>query len=779
MIHLKRIVKSISKYKTLSGLTLLSLIISFTGIIILSLYISFEKSFDKFHEDTSSIYRLETVMYGSNVPAVISDIITNNIPEVEDLSVLSFEGNAVSTPKLEASNINFQSKIIFSGNSFFHIFSFPLKIGDIETVLTQPNTIVLSETLSQKLFGDANPVGENILLHDESFIVSGVMFDFPTNSSFTADCIPSYATLLKNESTRVHDWSEWSFNIFIKLKPGTDGLLVADKIENNPDIAETLATFKSKYPDQAFINLRSLAKIHSSSDSYNYSYTNPVILNVLILLAVILAVMGIVNFVNFSTSQAPLRSKALSILQVLGGKRVSSMNQIIIESIFISLIAFVISLGIYFFVSQPIETYFGIGGLSISGRYQFLLWFLLFAIGFGIFAGLYPSYYITSSPIAQAVKGNSHFRGKGKLLRNTLITLQFIFTIGLISSAFIIEKQLNFWRNFDIGINKEHVVYLNTSEELRNHHQAFANELLKNNDVTNYTYSQFVPGSVGMGWGRKVDGQFIQMKAWPVDNHFIDFFGIKINRGRQFRNGSEADLNTFILNEKAVEQFEWNKPLEKKIHGIGFNGQIIGIADNFNFSSLKEEVEPMLFWLTDTRKDVLILRIKPGNYTQTFAQIKKTAATFDPKNQVEVKFLDDKLNQLYEKEENTARFIEFVALWCMLLALTGILGLIIFISRDRIKEIGIRKVNGAKVIEVITMLNKDFVKWVAIAFVIAVPIAYYSMQKWLENFAYKTTLSWWIFTLAGVLTLGIALLTVSWQSWRAATRNPIEALRYE
>jgi putative ABC transport system permease protein len=228
-----------------------------------------------------------------------------------------------------------------------------------------------------------------------------------------------------------------------------------------------------------------------------------------------------------------------------------------------------------------------------------------------------------------------------------------------------------------------------------------------------------------------------------------------------------------------VELFNWEEPLEHEFGGLDFTGQIIGVAKNFNFSSLKTDIPALAFWLTDARKNVLLLRLSQGNYTQTFNYIKQTALQFDPKNTVEVTFLDDSLNKLYAKEERIARFIEFVAVWCILLSMVGLLGMVIFISRDRVKEVGIRKVNGAKIAEVVIMLNKDFIKWVAIAFVIATPIAYYAMHKWLENFAYKTELSWWIFALAGVLALGIALLTVSWQSWKAATRNPVEALRYE
>ncbi len=778
MLQLKRIFNAILNYKTSSALTLLSLVVSFFGINILTLYVSYEKSFDRFNVNAQSVYRLETRYYGSYLPAATNTLISDYVPEIEKLTVFLMTNANISTDTLSKANMSFRSTLLYAGSSFFDMFTFPLIIGNPSTALTEPNTIVLSETLSGKIFGASNPVGERVFLDGVAFKVTALMKDFPKNSSFQADCIPSFATDLKDGRLGSKDWSSWNSNIYVKLRKGANQAEVADKIDAISKIAESVKNLKLNYPNQAFWLLRPLVGIHAVPE-LNYSYSNPVILNVLVLLALILALMGAVNFINFSTAQAPLRAKNLAILQVHGGKRSALMAQIMAESVLLAVIALIISLAIHWLCYSSIESVFGITGLSFDGRYHFIIWFLLFDIGFGVLAGLYPARYITSSPIAESVKGNAHFSGKGKVLRNALLTVQFIFTIGLIASAFIIEKQLNFWRNFDIGFDKEHIVYLNTTSALQNHFQAFADELLKNRAITDYTYSQFIPGNVPMRWGREVEGQQIQVNCWPVDDRFIDFFGIKIAEGHKFGKGSVADLNSFILNKKAVEKFEWKNPLEKKIGGFYGMGSVIGVAENFNFSSLKEDIEPMQFYYTSSLKHMLMLRITPGNYTQLIDYIKDTAQKFDPKNPVDVKFLDDSLNMLYTKEEKMGHLVEFVAMWCILLAISGLLGLIIFVCRDRNREISIRKVNGAKISEVIMMLNIDLVKWVAVSFLIATPIAWYAMHRWLENFAYKTELSWWIFALAGFLALGIALLTVSWQSWKAATRNPVEALRYE
>jgi putative ABC transport system permease protein len=627
--------------------------------------------------------------------------------------------------------------------------------------------------MAQNIFGTADVVGKQLLASGSELTVSGVMKDMPKNTSFNCEAV---VPLVIEEN---QDWSEWSFSIFFQLKKGADKAVVEKKIAGIERISGGLDEIaESRSPEAAVVDLMPLSKIHYGSRSYMFVFINKTVLNVLSVLILVLLVMGAVNFINFSTSQAPLRAKSLSVQQILGATKGSARLQIIGEAVILSLTALGLSFIIHSLIFQRLENLFQITGLSFKGRELLYAGFVLFAILFGAIAAFYPSRYITSPPISQAVKGKMLFSGKGKNFRNVLITVQFVFTIALIAASLTIEKQLHFWNNFDIGIDKENVLYLQTSNVLRNSHQAFADELMKNTEIKNYCYSQFLPGRVGMGWGRKVDGKQIQMQAWPIDDRFIDFFGIEMQEGRAFRQG-KADVDNFILNEKAVQQFGWEKPLEKRFEGLGAEGEVTGVCKNFNFASLKGEITPMVFWRTDDRKFNILIKTRGGNFTQIRKYIEETARRFDPEGTFEVHFLDEALEQLYNKETRMARFIEFVSLWTILLALTGLLGLIVFISRDKVKEIGIRKVNGASVFEVVRMLNKNVLVWLGIAFIIATPIAYYAMSRWLENFAYKTTLSWWIFAVAGLVSLFVALLTVSWQSLRAASRNPVEALKYE
>ena len=780
-MHLiKQIFRSILKFRMASLFSIFSLVTAFLCIIIITLYVSFEKSFDQFHTNNSSIYRVET-SYSAWIPAIAADVIKENIPEVVNVTSIWNRGKSkFATEKMNLSDQFVSTDALYASDEFLRMFSFPLIIGDKNTVLIEPGNVVITESLSKKLFGKENAYGKTITINKAEFMVSGIMHDLPNNSTIQSDCLISFSTLTRDARGKIKatkSWSEWSYNVFIQARKGIKPKKLVQKISQIDQFDKKLEGIKERNPNKEPLSLRPLKELHYASSYWGKS--NKLILNILSILGFMIMCMGFVNFINFSTSQASNRAKALSIQQVLGGKKQMARIQVILESIILSLISIIVAIAIHFLIYPTIESFFEIKGLSFESRPIYLIWFFILSISFGVLASLYPSNYFNSAPISEVIKGKIFFVKKGKAFRNALIIIQFVFAIGLIISTLIIEKQLHFWKNFDLGIDKEHVVCIRTTKDLREHHQAFADELMKSREILDYTYSNFIPGQVGMGWGREIDGQYVNIKCWPIDHHFLDFFKIKIAEGRSFNPNSQADINTFIINRKAAEEFGWENPLEHQMGGFDFLGDIIGVAENFNFSRLQDEIMPMQFWLTNKRKYVLMLRVQPQKYQQTVTYIKNIAQKFDSTNQIDVKFLDDQLNALYTKEEKIARFIEFITLWCVILAMFGILGLSFFIGYDKTKEIGIRKVNGAKTHEIIKMLNLDFLKWIAIAYLIACPLAYLAMNKWLENFAYRTELSWWVFVLAGIITMGIALLTVSFQSYRAATRNPVESLRYE
>ncbi len=779
MIKLKLLYKGILKYPTSSGLNLLSLIITFTGILFLSLYVSFEYSFDKFNQNYDNIYRVIIGKDGVSVPAKIAPIIRNNITDVEAITPIWKNNNYISTKELMAKKQSFYSNGFYANGDILKIFSFPLIYGDKNTALSQVNGIILSENLSKKLFGDSNPMGKNVLLGNKNYTVNGVMQNIPKNSSIQADYIASFISISQKANDAPNTWEEWSYRVFLKLNKHSNAVELMKKINRIDEFVEHFGLDKDADDKAPFI-LKPLSELHFSNDGL-FTTVNSTLLKVLLALIVVLLIMGLVNFINITLAQAFKKVKAVSIMKILGAERNSTIIMSIIEAIFISVFALLISFLLHRLLLPHLQEMLQIPGFDFGGRAQWYFYFLLLAIIFGLIAALYPAIYLSSQNLAQSLKGAHKFTAKGKLVRNSLLILQFVFTIVLISVSIGISKQLDFWHNYNIGIQKDNVIFFRCSKTILAHNDAFVKELMKNHEITDHASSAFAPGGVAMGWGRNVEGKQVNFSCWPIDENFIDFFGIKITKGKAFSKTPGVDKDKFIFNEKAISTFDWKEPLKLSISGFNFEGPVIGICKDFNFASLKDGIQPMAFWLTtdNSWRSNLFLRINPKNRTQLLRYIKTTWANFDPIHTIHIHFLDEALDRQYQREERIARFIKFISIWSILLSLTGLLGLVIFSSRERTKEIGIRKVNGANVISIINMLNSYFLRWLIIAFVIAVPIAYYSLKLWLENFEYRTELSWWIFALAGIITFFISLLTISIFTFSTARQNPVKSLRYE
>ena len=776
-MKLKSIYKSITKYPLSTSLNVLSLVIAFSGIITLLLYVSYEKSFDKYNKNYERVYKVTVGKDGASVPAVMASVIRENLPHVEAISPLWHTRRLVSIPKVDEKAAVFSTSGFFAENDILDIFTFNFIYGNRENALTLPNTIVLTQSLATKLFGDKDPLGQTVNLQDEAYTCTAVVADFPDNSSISADFITSFVTYSQDPNHWTNSWEEWSFRIFLKIDNTENYSTVLANLNGIKELNDHIRDDELNESKNSLF-LLPLKELHFGTDG-QYKSTNRILLDVLVLLAIILAIMGMVNFINLMTSQAMQRAKVFSIKNVLGASRGQVVSRIIFESVAISLFALAIALILHSVLSPMLENVLQIKGLAFYNRESWYFRFVFMAVVFGLIAGFYPAKFITSVDVAQSIKGGILFSGKGKTIRNLLLLIQFSFTILLIIGAIAIEKQIDYWQNFDTGIQEENIIYLPTTDAIRKHEDAFTREVLSNPNIQEYCYAQFVPGNVGMGWGRTVGKQQISLWVWPVDERFIDFFGVQIEDGRKFSSNLEADKNNFILNRAAVTEFQWQKPTERIIPGFGFEGQVIGVCKDFNYATLKNKIQPMALWLTDERHNIFFVKAGKKHIKGIIAHLKDSWYKFEKKADFDYHFLDQFSERLYEKEERIAHFIEFVALWSILLSLTGLLGLALFMARQRTKEIGIRRANGATITEIIIMLNKSFLRWILLAFVIATPIAYYAINKWMENFAYKMPLSWWIFALAGGTTLIVAIVAVSLQTFRVAAGDVVEALRWE
>jgi putative ABC transport system permease protein len=777
-MKINQVYKSIIKYPISTLLNVLSLVIAFSGIISIMLYVSYEKSFDKHHENYDQIYSVLFGKEGKSITAAFSPVLRQNVPNISAITPVWFRKCYVSKVLSKNKDDFHWVSSVYAKNDVFDIFTHHFIFGDKTDALSKTKTVVLTKSLSNKIFGDANPVGETITIDKENFLCTGVIDDLPETSSIKTECFISYETLLQQENSFANRWNEWSFMIFIKINKAENYENVRKSINDIEEINERFNEQIANNNGEDLLYLQPIKDFHYSGSSM-FVTVSKTTLSVLQLLAFILAIMGMVNFINLLSSQAMQRARVYSIKRILGASRLSVIFRIIIESIIISLFAFGIALLLHSFLYPYLENLLQISHLDFGGREHWYFYFIVMTIVYAVMVSIYPAFYITSVDVSQSMKGSSQFSGSGKTIRNTLLVLQFAFTIILIIGSIAIEKQISYWHNFDIGIQKENVIYLRTTQDIRKHHKAFAQELIKHPNITEFTYSRFVPGGVGMNWGRTVEGQNISVFSWPVDNNFLDFFDIEIIDGRNFSKNAEADKNAYILNQTAVKEFGWDKPTEKTIFGFRKENNVIGVARDIHFASLKDDIQPMLFWLRDNGTHTLMLKVSEGNYPEVISHIEKTWNTFEKNVNFNYRFLDDSMNDLYKKEEGIAYFIEFVALWCILLSITGLLGLAIFIARQRTKEIGIRRTNGASIRGIVFMLNNYFLRWIVIASVLAIPVAYFAINEWMANFAYRTEISWWIFAFAALLTLIISMLAVSIQAYRVARKNPVEALRYE
>jgi putative ABC transport system permease protein len=501
------------------------------------------------------------------------------------------------------------------------------------------------------------------------------------------------------------------------------------------------------------------------------------------IIAIFILVIACINYMNMSTARSAKRAKEVGIKKALGSNRNFLILQFLSESVLVTLIALVLALLLIKLLlpefnnlieKQLVFDYFS--------NFKTIPLMLAFGIGIGIIAGSYPAFFLASHNPVKILNGINKSEGGNAKLRSGLVIFQLIVSIGLFSGAFFISKQLSFLQNKDLGFNKENLLIINKANYLGKQLSSFKNELLAQQSILKITSSSSIPGRFNASnsyFHHSVDDTRGINTFWS-DCDFLRTYEIELTQGRFFEEGNQFNDKSVVLNETAIKQLNIEDPIGKQIYSGTKSEEnsltIIGVIKDFNSLSLHEKMSP--FVLLSGDGEYLSIRIS-GDIGQNLKLIEQTWDKFANGQILDYVFFDEDFGRLYKAESRTRKIVSIFSALAILIACLGLLALAAFVAEQRTKEIGIRKVNGAKISEVLLILNKDFVKWVIIAFVIATPIAYYTMNNWLENFAYKTSLSWWIFALAGLLALGIALLTVSWQSWRAATRNPVEALRYE
>jgi len=789
----------LARQKNISLMNLLGLSIGMSVAILIFYFVTFEMSYDNFHKNSKLIYRIISINkgtrgtdYRATTPLPLLEVIRSDIKDAEVTTGLS--------PYLsedEPVQIGAQSFFDLTGytadSCFLKIFNFPLINGNPNKVFENPGSVVLTSSTAKKLFGDESPLGKEIIIGDFSFSVDGILKDLPENSVFKFDLLVSHLILKKMHPDLANLWWAGGSMTFIKTYAN----------QNVNSIKSVLGTIPEKYfPDylkgRESYDIQPIESIHLDNNVAGDVKTPVSVKYLFILMAIAIAVLFIAcaNFVNLSTSQSERRARETGLRKLAGGGRLQITFLFLGEAVTLSSIAVVIAI----FLSKLILPWFNeLSQRNINIDFangKIILSVLAFGIITGVLSGIYPALLFSRYQPIQILHSRITTHRSKIGIRKGFIIAQFVITIILIISQLFITRQISFMKNHDLGFNDEDLVSIPLRIKDDNKRLEFAKifaESLQREakayDIKGVSLTENVPGNnfpnrfaVIPEGSSPEDSK--EMVVTSIDEHFSDLFQVPLVSGRILTDTISSDrFKNVMINEAAAKKLGWDNPIGKKLR---FKHEeewvtVIGVLKDINIRSMQTQIEPVVYryaganWLAG----YVTLRINKRYYSKTIKLIKDTWEEQAPGAPFQYFFIKDRYNEKYREEERLSKIVGTFTILAIFLSCLGLFALIAWLSLRRTKEIGIRKINGASISEVMYMLSSDYIKLVAVAFVIAGPISWFIMHKWLQNFAYKTELSWWIFGLSGILALGIALLTVSLQTWRAATRNPVDALRYE
>ena len=793
--------RSLTRNRVFSFINMFGLAIGLACCMLISGYLYQELTYDTYAANAKQLYRVNLGTVGSvgtdSYPIVdiaVGEGMKNAFPEIAAFTRLS---NLAPT-FVKANDQQFkETNISMADANFLEMFSIPLLEGDTKTCLTEPNTIVLTKAMAKKYFGDALALGKMLIVGDKTMKVTGVIDKVPGNSHFHAD---GFASMITYTAGRQQTWSNVGYYTYLLLNKNADPKklqaqfpqLVAKYVvpEIQRDMGVSMAEAQ-KSVNTFLFTLQPITDIHLYSHTKYEREANGDINYIYIFgaLAIFILLLACINFTNLSTAASAKRSKEVGIRKVLGSLKNSLISQFLTESVLLTTLAMVCALGLVFLLLP----YFNdVAGKNITMmfylNYKAIFIELLIALIVGIAAGIYPAFFISSFKILSVLKSNSSAQGSRSLLRSGLIVFQFFISTAFIIATFIVYQQLHFMQNKKLGYDKEQVLVINDTYTLKNNLLPFKNQLLQDKRVVNATITSDVPV-------RANDGTQIYLKSttgseghseihaniYHIDADYIPTMGMKMATGRNFVAGSKADSTGVLVNETAIHELGLDKtdPIGKTIVRSGqreFN--IVGVVKDFQYSSAKQKIAPLMMLLGNSNGSVIV-KVKTADMHGLVTSIENKWNDYHADAPFSYTFLDDQFAQLYVAEARTGKIFTSFAILAVIIASLGLFGLSAFSIRQRVKEIGIRKVLGASSGSITGMLSAQFLKLVGISVLIAIPVTWYAMHRWLQEFAYRIEIQWWVFVLAGALALTVAFITVSFQTVKAALTNPVKSLRSE
>lgn len=779
---IKSALKSFNNFKIYTAINLFGLVLGITCSAVIFLYVNFEFSFDNFHKDKERIFRVNEISTSPQSREISPSVgmpygpaLKNELSEIEDVVRLRNKGR-VNALKYDNKEISVE-KAIFADSNLFNFFSFNLLYGNPDQLLASKNSIVLTRKISERLFGNQNPLGKLVENENNSYMVTGIVEDIPLNSHIKFDAVFPLETFINSPDVYVGWDGGFSATTFIKL--------YSSELEKN--VEEKLPDFlwervNKKDEDSGLfrkVYLEPLDQIHLFSKvDWDSNKKDGKFVILLLFIGSLILLIAIINYLFISNGTLTLRLKEFRIKNYFGFGESGIRKQIFADSLLLFIIAGIISFILLFTLEDSINQLFKANFLSFQlKKNSFLLLITIIAIS------RIASFIQFVTYKRKVVNASGLSSSSQPFLRKKLVyisTLQFCISIGLISSMIIVFMQLNYALNKDLGCAVENIINVSHGS-IGAKQKVLIDEIIKLPGVANASASFGIPGLETAANEYKPEGteQLEILSALFVDDNFFDTFQLELLEGRNFREGANSGAKEVIVNETLVKQMNWKNAVGKSMYRKG-NYEIIGVVKDFHVGLIYSIIPPVVIskeWAESFYS--LSILIKPGETQATIKQIQSLWNNILPGVNFKYSFMSDIFERLYVEIKQTATILFLFTSISILISILGLFGIVFLLMNSKVKEIGIHKVNGATVFEIVKMLNYNFIKWVAIAFVIAVPIAWYIMNKWLQGFAYKTTVSWWIFALAGCIALSIVLLTVSWQTFRAARKNPVEALRYE
>ncbi|HEX2967647.1 MAG TPA: ABC transporter permease [Bacteroidales bacterium] len=797
-IYLEQTVRHLKKNKAYLLINLIGLTVGIASFILITTWIRTETSFDRFHKNADDIYRVDYRLYEEGIleqhsasgSGAVAREMKNNFAEVKAFTRLVRSTGTVRY----ADNIFKEKNIFYAESSFFDLFSFPLLRGEADSGILAINNAVITEETARKYFGAENPVGKMIKIDGQTeFMVKAVLKDLPENSHLDFDILLSYENLIKMSKFYDNSWVSENVYSYVMLNHGADPVALESKL---PAMVES---FIGKFMKEAFFLLEfKLVKLtdihlHSSANNeirVNGSYRSIVTLGIVALLVLLI---GFINYINLATSRSLERAHEVGTRKIAGATRLDLIKQFLSESAFLNFISLTVS-----FVAVVVLLPFFrqlMGSPLKAGFISSLLLFVVLIISGTLLTGLFPAVYISHFSPGMVLKGKKTLQSDriGKF-KNFLVLFQFTASVILIICTMIIFRQISFMRNHDTGFRKEgllvlegpRILNIKTFDEYIMGIESFKNESRSLPMVKGVTLSSTIPGrEVGNSrvFGVPVEGRNTEKRIdiYYADNEFFSTYELKFIAGGQFAASAQEDMNKIILNESALEYYGF-KDAEASIGKILRGGKqevtVKAVIKDFNQLSLKELPRPLAFF-NQPANVYYSIRTDLSDSKGLISGLEKIWTTHYPGNPFIYYFLSDFYDEQYSDDKRFFILFLISSIIAVIIACLGLYGLSAHAITRRTKEIGIRKSNGATTAEVLMLLNRDFLKWVLLSVILAIPVSFWLMSSWLENYPYQITMKWWIFVVSGIITLLTAFLTISWQSQKAAAKNPVEALRYE